>query len=380
MTELLFCLAGFFLLCFLHPFATYPLSLLLIRCWRSGGRTDSVATVAMSDSFAVCFCAFNEEKIIGSKIRNLLALHQVLPQLEILAYVDGATDHTTELLRLHADRIKLIVSRERRGKTHGMNLLVQSTAASIIVFTDANTLLDLDAVINLRPYFADPRVGCVCGQLIYTNAADSPMAGASGHYRRLEEWVRQLETDTGSMVGGDGSIFAIRRHLYPKVPEDLIDDFYVSLSILCDGYRIVHAPDVKAYERASVEASDELHRRLRISCQAFNVHRALWRRLLRLEGLSLYKYISHKLMRWLSGYSLVLAAVFCTTACAYDGISLLGPAVAMLVPISLFLGSRWRLGLVSQLHPALCALGAISLGLWLSLWGEKFRIWTPTRR
>jgi cellulose synthase/poly-beta-1,6-N-acetylglucosamine synthase-like glycosyltransferase len=376
MVGLLFALSTFFLLCFLHPFVTYPMSLMLIQLCRGGSRINPLPA-AQDESIAVCFCAFNEECIIEAKMQNLLDLRRPLPSLEILAYVDAATDRTAELLRLHADEIKLHTSSERHGKTYGMNLLVDMSEAPIVVFTDANVMLDSAALTNLLRYFADPRVGCVCGHLIYTNPTESAMAATGSLYWRLEEKIKQLETDTGSAMGADGSIFAIRRHLHRRVPEDIIDDMYVSLSILCDGYRVVRAPDVKAYERALTAPSDEFRRKIRIACQAFNVHRLLWTRLRRLDALSLYKYLSHKLLRWLSMCNLVMAAACFAAGLIAAGLMPLALSLAVLGVMTLGLGKRWRLGPMPHLWSILLALTATSVGVWLSLRGERFQTWTP---
>ncbi len=305
MAWILFSLAGLLWLG-LHPFTTYPLSLLAIRGWR--GRQPVRSGDAARQHLVLCFCAYNEEKVIGEKIANSLALRQAWPDLQILAYVDAATDDTAAILSRHAQDITLCISPQRLGKTHGMNRLVGIADATVLVFTDANVLLDGDALTRLVRYFADPQVGCVCGHLRYVNAGAGATAALGALYWRFEEWVKQLETDTGSAIGADGSLFAIRRSLSRPVPDNLIDDMFVSLSILCDGYRVVRAGDVMAYELSATTPADEFRRKVRIACQAFNVHRRLWPRLSRLDRLTVYKYVSHKFLRWLSGGSLALGA------------------------------------------------------------------------
>src|SRR5262249_29809459 len=216
----------------LHPWTTYPLSLWVIRFWhrRSAGlRSPAEAR----ETFALCCCAYNEERVIGDKIANSLALRESHPELQILAYVDAATDRTAQLLREHDHEIRVYVSPHRAGKTHGMNRLVSLTDASILVFTDANVMIDSTALTRLRRYFEDPEVGCVCGHLRYVNENAGATAALGAFYWRFEEWLKQLETDTGSAMGADGSLFAIRHSLSRPVPENLIDDMFVSLSILC---------------------------------------------------------------------------------------------------------------------------------------------------
>jgi len=361
-------------LCFLHPFVTYPLSLLFVGPRHF--RTDT-SPAPQAHTFAICFCAYNEERVIEAKMQNLLALTAGRSDIEILAYVDAATDRTAELLQRYADRIKLHVSPVRHGKSHGMNLLVGMTRASIVVFSDANVMLDPAVLTNLPAAFADPAVGCVCGHLFYSNPTNSVTAASGSLYWRLEERIKDLESRTGSVMGADGSIFAIRRALHRPVPDDIIDDMFLSFSILCDGYLVGRADDVRAYEASAASQADEIHRKIRIACQAFNVHRLLWPRIRRLGALNLYKYISHKLLRWFSIYTLG-GACFCL---AMAGI-LAGHAgvVAILIAViaaMLVVGWKWHVRPFDQLFDILSAFAATGAGVWLSLRGRRFQTWNP---
>jgi cellulose synthase/poly-beta-1,6-N-acetylglucosamine synthase-like glycosyltransferase len=362
----------------LHPFTTYPLSLWAIRAWR-GGDGVLARTAAVRESFALCFCAYNEERVIGEKIMNCLALRETRPELQILAYVDAATDRTAEILRNREGEITLCVSPNRAGKTHGMNRLIGLAEASILVFTDANVMLDRDALTRLERYFADPQVGGVCGHLRYVNADAGSTAAVGALYWRFEEQLKQLESDIGSVMGADGSLFAIRRSLSRPIPEDLIDDMFVSLSILCDGFRMVRAGDVLAYELTATSPAEEFRRKVRIACQAFNVHRRLWPRLRRLDRLTVYQYVSHKLLRWFSAGSLALGAACFELALTVAGLGWIALGLISLVATTALLGRHRRGRLPSRLWDAMSALGGTALGIWCSLRGADFRVWTPAQ-
>ncbi|WP_265949532.1 glycosyltransferase [Dechloromonas sp. A34] len=378
MSEAFLYLAGVCLLLALHPFVTYPLSLYGLRLLRRPPAAPApLAEPVAAPSFAICMCAYNEEAVIAAKIANLLALREQEPGLEILVHVDAATDRTAEILSSYADRITLQVSAERRGKTAGMNSLVARATASIIVFTDANVMLDAGALPALRRHFADPGVGCVCGNLIYVNGEDSVTAATGSLYWRFEEAIKRLEGETGSVMGADGSLFAIRHHLHHAPPEHIIDDMYVSFRILCAGYRIVQATDVRAYEKSATSPGEEFRRKQRIACQAFNVHRLLWPRLRRLDGLSLYKYLSHKLLRWLCIYLLVLAFASFELALVLAGQGVAAAVLAGLLGLALGIGYRFPLKPFAQIFDILAVLTAVGLGVWRSLRGERFQTWTP---
>src|ERR1700722_19036310 len=235
--------AALFLLLALPPFTSYPLSLWLIRAWlRARTAPMSAKSEAREPSFAICLSAYNEEAVIERTVRNLLDVAETVRRCEILVYVDAATDSTATLLAPLSDRITLVVGRGRMGKSHGLNELVLRTSADVVVFTDANVELDRVALHYIGVCFAAPDVGCVCGNLINTNPAESATASTGSLYWRIEEAIKQLESDTFGVVGADGSLFAIRRALHQPVAPDVIDDFYLSVRILLGGHRVVREP------------------------------------------------------------------------------------------------------------------------------------------
>src|SRR3546814_9893419 len=111
-----------------------------------------------------------------------------------------------------------------------MNTLVQAAQGDVVVFTDANVTVDPAALAALRRSFADPIVGCVCGHLVYTNGDEGATAAVGSFYWRLEERIKALESRSGSTMGAEGSIFAVRRRRYRPVPPDNLDDRFVSMS------------------------------------------------------------------------------------------------------------------------------------------------------
>lgn len=359
----------------LHPFVTYPLSLLALKLFR---RRPEVPLPEQGQlTFAICMCAYNEEAVIEEKVLNLLSLKDREPALQIHIYVDAATDQTSDILRKYADDINLHISPERQGKTYGMNLLSLQAQADILVFTDANVMLDRYCLRDLRRHFADPQIGCVCGNLIYTNGDASVTASTGSLYWRFEEAIKRLEADTGSSMGADGSIFAVRRSLRRAPPDHIIDDMYVSLMVIVEGHRMIQARDVRGYEESVTRSAEEFSRKVRIACQAFNVHRLLWPRLRQLDWLTQYKYISHKLLRWACIYFLAVAALALLAALVSGGYGLIALALSGLALLAGLLGYRWSIKPFAQIVDLLTALAGTGLGIWRSMRGERFQTWTP---
>ncbi len=359
-----------------HPFLTYAPSLAVLarlrprpigydREWRPAG-------------LAVCVCAYNEAANIAARVENLLLARAEFPTLDILVYVDGATDGTLAALAPYRDRIRVLASASRQGKSFGMNRLVESTDAEIVVFSDANVSFAPGAMARLAEPFADPAVGCVCGHLRYS-AADSGGAAAEvgSRYWQLEERIKALESATGSVMGADGSIFAIRRALHVPPPADLIDDMFVSFHVLLQGFRIVRQAEALASEPPVASAREEVRRKIRIACQAMNVHRALWPQLRRLPAFELYKYVSHKLIRWVSIYLLALGA-----ACVLVGLALAGASTTAALLLALaapgaFVLAGAKSGPLGALRNILLALTATGIGVAESFRGARFQTWTP---
>jgi cellulose synthase/poly-beta-1,6-N-acetylglucosamine synthase-like glycosyltransferase len=360
----------------LHPFTTYPLSLAVLA--RVNPRPVAPdPSLPRAETVALCVCAYNEEAIIRAKVENMLAMREAVPGLELLIYVDAATDRTAQILAEYQDRIRVIVSPTRKGKTHGMNLLVRAANADFLVFSDANVFFASDAVPQLLSPFSDPSVGCVCGHLIYTGPNDSSTASTGSIYWRLEEAIKDLESRSGSVMGADGSIFAIRRALHRPPPPDIIDDMFVSLSILCEGHRVVRASNAIAYEASVSHPGEEFNRKIRIACQAFNVHRLLRPQLRRLGWLDQYKYVSHKLLRWLAAYMfgaalLVLLASLALMQGWVADVALLAGG-GLLFAVGLIKPD----GPIGKLMGVAYAFAATGLGILRSLRGERFQTWNP---
>lgn len=374
MAELILAAAVVFLLLAIHPYTIYPLSLWLMPRTRVKPPPENWRR----PTIAICMSAYNEERVIVAKVESLLAMVADYGPATINIYVDGSSDRTAELLEPYRDRIRLIVSAERRGKTAGMKDLVQGVDADALAFTDANVVVPADALTNLALALADPDVCCASARLLYSNRTETGVSASGAIYWNLEEFIKSLETETVGLIGVDGALFVITREAYSAPPDELIDDLYVSMSALLTGKRVVSAQSVMVEERGAVRLSEEFHRKARISCQAIRVHRALWPRLRAASPLILYCYMSHRFLKWLTPFSL-MGAGLCLLAWLGMMFGPLTPIALVAVGAALMLvGGLFNLPGLRVLVGAAVSLAGVAYGQIQALFTrETYSTWTP---
>jgi cellulose synthase/poly-beta-1,6-N-acetylglucosamine synthase-like glycosyltransferase len=357
---------------FVYPYAIYPVLL------RRFVRIRPVKTAPAEFRISLLFCAYNEVEALPDKIANLRQLKAVWPKLEVLAYDDGSNDGTSELLADAGDLITVVKGGGRTGKAAGMKRLAAMANGEILAFTDANVILAPDAIAKLLPYYADPEVGGVCGTLRYASDAASSTAEVGSLYWRIDEQLRSLESATGAVMGADGSIFSIRRSLYPSFPDTVLDDFTVSMSVIFAGKRLVKAPDVIAFEKSVSRRDEEIRRKIRIGARAYHTHLHLRPQLRQMSALNRFKYMSRKLLRWFGGVYLTLAALSAMIAIGITSIVALIACIAAGV-ILLSISLRSRSGAFAKLGEVLTATFATLIGVVQGMRGHTVATWSPAK-
>ncbi len=356
---------------FLYPYLIYPLLLRTLR--------RKPVRVAPADfSVSLLFCAYNEIEALPEKIKNLRALKERVPNLEILAYDDNSNDGSSELLAQAADIVTVIRGEGRTGKAAGMKRMAARAQGEILIFTDANVILSPDAIEHLLPYYADPEVGGVCGTLRYSSDPESATAQVGTLYWRLEEGLRSNESATGDVMGADGSIFSTRKSLYPSFPDTVLDDFTVSMSVIFAGKRLISAKDVVAYERSVSRRDEELQRKIRIGARAYHTHMHLKSQIDRMSARNRFKYVSHKLLRWFGGVFLAAGGAFALIAIALVS-PLMALALAGLGCLLLLVTLRAQNGILASIGDILLSTFATLIGVAQGRLGRTVATWSPAK-
>ena len=279
-----------------YAYAGYALLLALLahlrpRTARAGSSQPSVSLIIP---------AYNEAASMAAKLENSLELDYPRALLEILVISSGSDDGTETIAQGYAPAgVRTIVQASRAGKEAAMQEAVRHARGEILVFTDANAMLNRDAIGLMVRWFADPEVGCVAGEkLVSAGSAESSGAG-EGAYWRYESMLKRLDSTVGSTMGAAGELCAIRAGLMTAREHDnIIEDFVLSMRVVEAGYRIVHEPGAVATEEASARFEDVFERRARIAAGGFQ---SIWRLRSLLHprrGIVWWQYVSHRVLRW----------------------------------------------------------------------------------
>jgi poly-beta-1,6-N-acetyl-D-glucosamine synthase len=217
------------------------------------GKTAIVAPLNdLLPNCTVVVAAYNEEDFIEEKIKNCLALKYPPGKLKFLFVTDGSTDKTVEIIGGYP-QITLLHRDTRSGKIAAVHRAMESVITEIVVFTDANTFLNPEAITNICRHYTDESVGAVAGEKrVYIDENADASAAGEGFYWKYESALKKWDSELYSVVGAAGELFSVRRSLYQDVePDTVLDDFMISMLIASQGYRIVYEPQAYALETAS---------------------------------------------------------------------------------------------------------------------------------
>jgi cellulose synthase/poly-beta-1,6-N-acetylglucosamine synthase-like glycosyltransferase len=249
---------------------------------------------------SIIISAYNEQSTIAEKMQNTLDLDYPKEKLQVIV-ASESTDKTNEIVNSYQQQqICLFAYDGREGKAATLYKTVPHAKGKIVVFSDTNAMYEKDAIKKLVRNFSDERIGCVSGRLKYSNPDNTSVGFGEGFYWRHETVIKKLESRLHSLLGANGSIFAIRRDLYLPMTRDRGDDFELPIRIAINGYGVILEPEAVSWEKASKTTRDELRRKVRII--AWNMKSCLM--LLRecfqkRKVLLVFQLISHKLLRWL---------------------------------------------------------------------------------
>lgn len=371
---------GFF--CALYSYFIYPLILLSLPQSRAAG-IDADDNDNGGPAFSLIITAYNEARRIRDKLDNALALDTGALSLEIIVASDCSTDGTDDIVGEYADRgIRLVRATERLGKENAQLSAIKQARGSVLVFSDVATAMPADSLQKLARYFADPEVGAVSSEDRFISSGGQ-IAG-EGAYVKYEMWLRNLESRRAGLVGLSGSFFAARLSVCQLWDIQSPSDFNTALNCARLGYRAVTAPDVVGYYQDLKDPQQEYARKIRTVIRGMT---SLARHSYVLNpwkyGEFAFQVFSHKLMRWMVPWFLLLLLVSnipLAQGSLFFSASLLGQVLFYGLALLAHYSGTLRRGPVRLVYFFVQVNAAIMAASWRFLSGTRMTVWTPSAR
>lgn len=266
------------------------------------GKPQQMALPADSQLPDVAFmvCAYNEQDVVEMKMQNIRELDYPKDKLHVIWVTDGSSDNTNEYLKAYPD-VKIVFSPERRGKTAALNHGISQVKSEITVMTDANTMVNREAIREIVRCMQDPQVACVAGEKRVLSRHEGEIAAeGEGLYWKYESTLKRLDSELYSAMGAAGELNAIRTKLYEPMPETaLLDDFVMSMRMVEQGYKIAYTSTAYAMEYGSANLEEESKRKRRIA--AGGLQSSWWLRSMMnpfKNFVVAFQFVSHRVLRW----------------------------------------------------------------------------------
>lgn len=335
---------------------------------------------------SVIIAAYNEEAGLRAKLENTLRLDYPADKLEIIVASDCSTDRTDDIAREYSARgVRLVRQAERFGKTAVQNLAVESARGEIVLFSDATTVYQPDALRQVLPNFADTSVGCVAGKLIYIDPAATDTGRGARSYWNYETFLKERESLACSLIGVSGCLYAVRRAAYVPMYPEACSDFLIATKMVEQDLRAVYEPRAVCTEETNRRTDKELRMRVRVIAQTYT---DLWRHRHMMNplraGFYAVQLVSHKVMRYM--VPVFLVGLFAASAALsaqhwFYALAFAAQTVFYLTALMAWLFERAgkRVGVLALPLYFVLANAAAAFAFYKFLRGERFASWQPIR-
>jgi cellulose synthase/poly-beta-1,6-N-acetylglucosamine synthase-like glycosyltransferase len=365
----------------LQTYLLYPAALIL------GGKSKRESPVLNTSlTIGVIIAAYNEENVIAQKIQSILDSDYPLEKVSIYIGSDASTDKTNELIasfQQNYPTIYLKVFQGRSGKAFIINQLAKECPDDIFILTDANVFFTQNTISNLVRHFSNPKTKQVCANIIKTSDKNIQIQGLEKKYLWLENTIKLKESNTwGFVIGAEGGCYAIRRENYSPVPKNFfMDDFYITMSVIKNKGEVLFDDQAIVYEDLPSESSEEFKRKIRISIgnyqNLFEFKSLLWP----LWSPISFAFISHKILRWLTPFFLILIFIVSLLLVFYqDYFIYFSAAQATLFLTPLFIPVLKKVKPILFIAHFYNMNLALLIGYFSYLKGVKSSVWQPTPR
>jgi cellulose synthase/poly-beta-1,6-N-acetylglucosamine synthase-like glycosyltransferase len=365
-----------------YVYVGYPLLVYLV----SLVRPLEIKKFDVAPTVTVLITAYNEEKAIRAKLENTLQIDYPKEKLEILIASDGSTDKTDEIVKEFAAKgVRLFRQEGRMGKTYTQNKAVEQSSGEIILFSDATTFYETNVLRVMLPNFADEKIGCVAGKLIYVDETDSGVGKGAKSYWNYETFLKRSESLACSLIGASGCLYAVRKSAYQPMYPEACSDFLICTVVYRQGLRSIYEPEAVCTEETNRHTTKEMQMRVRVISQTFT---DLWRNREMLNpfrsGFYAVELFSHKVLRY--SVPVFLITLLISSAVLWNQSAFFEIIAAAQIGFYFIAFAAWfleksgkSLGILAiPLYFVLANLASL-IGFYKFLSGERYARWEPIR-
>jgi len=376
-----------------YSYLLYPWLLEILTFIFCRKKQNNISNKSLTYSVSIVMAVHNEEKVLPRKLKSLVELdfiareaHNQYANIEVLIGSDASTDMTDQIIEEWAKNysfIRLIRFTGRSGKASIINQLVDMASGEIIVSTDANVIFDRRLLDELLLPFHDPKVGMVAANIIRGMESSNGMQKIEKKYIMRENKIKKMQSClSGLLMGVEGGCYAIRKSLFEKVPQGyFMDDFFITMSIAQKGYNISFAENALCYEDVPDSRIEEFKRKTRISIGNYQNMAHYWRMLFNPFHRVFFHFISHKFIRWMTPFLMILALICGWLLSFYDGVYLYPSLLLTCLMILPWVGKwAYSVPIVSYATHFVYMNYALIRGFFLFLRRPTSSVWQPTAR
>ena len=294
--------AGLLVVWLLYPLLIRALAVL---------RRDASYPSAGEPMVSVIIATREDDATIRRRVDDLRRTTYPHDRLEIIVALDarGSRTSAAALSDLSSGGGTIVVQGdEPGGKAAALNAGVRAARGDVLVFADSAQRFDPAAIGIMARRTMIGRTGAVSGCL---HLPDEGNRRSIMHaYWDYEVALRDAEARVHSSVGVFGPVWAMRRSLWQPLPAALIlDDVYTPMRLVLEGHRVSFARDAIAYDTRVPAPGSEFRRKVRTLTGVIQLCVWMPAVLLPLRNPIWVQFVSHKLLRLLTPYLLLLIAI-----------------------------------------------------------------------
>lgn len=332
-------LSGFFLLLIIYTYLLYPIAI-YVAAMRSSKKSVTTQRGG-APSVTLIIPGHNIEHLVPQKIECLKGILYD-GDLEFLFVLDGCSDKSEDLIKsmtAERDDIKCFVVKERNGKEFAVKKAIEGIESDVLVFSDADAILDPFCVQNLVDgLLSSDDIGAVSGREIHEKISEAGASEGQGLFYRYEEFLKANLSKVSSLTYVQGGNFAMWAELYPRrIPEGCTQDGVIAFEIVQRGLRVAYQEKALTREQYSLSNHQDFERRVRTISRAFYSILCMSDYVLNpfKSGWFCIHLFSGRILRWFTLYFAFLALIFAAISSCdwYSNLVIWGAFIAVIFSV-----------------------------------------------